>query len=114
MIGYLALASCVDFPLQDGKIGERLGERIIVLKGSGINARANAGVTRGNTQTSNQPVQPRRNISAQTKFRNAILRTMYQCIRASSHIRQPSESRILERPSGAGHRLMIQTLRVVF
>ena len=44
MIGYLTLASCVDFPLQDGKIGERLGESILVLKGSGINARANAGV----------------------------------------------------------------------
>ena len=39
---------------QDGKIGERLGGSILVLKGSGINARANAGgVTRGNTHTSN-------------------------------------------------------------
>ena len=85
-----------------------------MLKGSGINARANAGVIRGSTQTSNQSVQPRTNIPAQTKFRNTILRPMYQCICASSHIRQPSESRISERPSGAGHRLMIKTLRDVF
>ena len=33
---------------------------------------------------------------------------MYQCICASSHIRQPSESGISEWPSGAGHRLMIK------